>query len=157
MSYKASCRGCPRLPVWSSPKLFVKGEPAGTPLQDNARVIAEQAARVANFRSSRNGRIYIGSPVPSVSSTGTADEASRSSEIPHQRDACVVQRQCRCGERNRELRISATHKWPVFATCHVSDSAVAAAISAGRQLRQEWVIFRRSDKDLATVNCNSVL
>ena len=78
MSYKASCRGCPRLPVWSSPKLFVRGEPAGTPLQDNARVIAEQAARVANFRSSRNSRIYIGSPVPSVSSTGTADEASRS-------------------------------------------------------------------------------
>jgi peptidyl-Asp metalloendopeptidase len=78
MSYKASCRGCPRLPVWSSPKLFVRGEPAGTPLQDNARVIAEQAARVANFRSSRNSRIYIGSLVPSVSSTGTADEASRS-------------------------------------------------------------------------------
>jgi peptidyl-Asp metalloendopeptidase len=24
MSYKASCRGCPRLPVWSSPMLFVR-------------------------------------------------------------------------------------------------------------------------------------
>ena len=29
---------------------MVKGEPAGTPEQDNARVIAEQAARVAAFR-----------------------------------------------------------------------------------------------------------
>lgn len=50
MSYKSSCNGCPRLPVWSSPKVLVKGEPAGTPQLDNARVIAEQAARVAAFR-----------------------------------------------------------------------------------------------------------
>jgi hypothetical protein len=50
MSYKESCGGCPRLPVWSSPKVLVKGEPAGTPELDNARVIAEQAARVAAFR-----------------------------------------------------------------------------------------------------------
>ena len=50
MSYKESCDGCPRLPVWSSPKVLVKGEPAGTPEQDNARVISEQAARVAAFR-----------------------------------------------------------------------------------------------------------
>ena len=50
MSYKDSCGGCPRLPVWSSPKVLVNGEPAGTPEQDNARVIAEQAARVAGFR-----------------------------------------------------------------------------------------------------------
>jgi len=50
MSYKESCGGCPRLPVWSSPKVLVKGEPAGTPDIDNARVIAEQAARVAAFR-----------------------------------------------------------------------------------------------------------
>jgi Metallo-peptidase family M12 len=50
MSYKASCNGCPRLPVWSSPKVVIKGEPAGTPQLDNARVIAEQAARVAAFR-----------------------------------------------------------------------------------------------------------
>ncbi len=41
---------CPRMPVWSSPKVLVKGEPAGTPQQDNARVISEQAARVAAFR-----------------------------------------------------------------------------------------------------------
>jgi hypothetical protein len=50
MSYKDSCAGCPRIPVWSSPLIKVKGEPAGTPDQDNARVIAEQAARVAAFR-----------------------------------------------------------------------------------------------------------
>ena len=50
MSYKASCNGCPRLPVWSSPKVLIKGEPAGTAQLDNARVIAEQAARVAAFR-----------------------------------------------------------------------------------------------------------
>jgi hypothetical protein len=50
MSYKASCGGCPRLPVWSSPKVLIRGEPAGTPDLDNARVISEQAARVAAFR-----------------------------------------------------------------------------------------------------------
>jgi hypothetical protein len=50
MSYKQSCGGCPRLPVWSSPHVQVKGEPAGTTDTDNARVIAEQAARVAGFR-----------------------------------------------------------------------------------------------------------
>jgi peptidyl-Asp metalloendopeptidase len=50
MSYRDSCGGCPRLPVWSSPKVMVNGEPAGSPEQDNARVIAEQAARVAGFK-----------------------------------------------------------------------------------------------------------
>ena len=50
MSYKESCGGCPRLPVWSSPTILVKGEAAGTAELDNARVIAEQAARVAAFR-----------------------------------------------------------------------------------------------------------
>ena len=50
MSYKESCGGCPRLPVWSSPFVKIKGEPAGTPELDNARVISEQAARVAAFR-----------------------------------------------------------------------------------------------------------
>jgi hypothetical protein len=50
MSYRESCDGCPRVPVWSSPKVLIRGEPAGTPQQDNARVIAEQAARVAAFR-----------------------------------------------------------------------------------------------------------
>jgi hypothetical protein len=57
MSYKESCGGCPRLPVWSSPNVFVRGDPAGTPNEDNARVIAEQAARVANFRASRRSRL----------------------------------------------------------------------------------------------------
>ena len=41
---------CPRLPVWSSPTFMIRGEPAGTSQADNARVIAEQAARVAAFR-----------------------------------------------------------------------------------------------------------
>jgi len=50
MSYKESCGGCPRVPVWSSPLVKIKGEPAGTPELDNARVIREQAARVAAFR-----------------------------------------------------------------------------------------------------------
>jgi hypothetical protein len=36
--------------VWSGPKVLVKGEVAGSPDLDNARVIAEQAARVAAFR-----------------------------------------------------------------------------------------------------------
>jgi Metallo-peptidase family M12 len=50
MSYKQSCGGCPRLPIWSSPNVQIKGKPAGTPDIDNARVISEQAARVAAFR-----------------------------------------------------------------------------------------------------------
>ena len=50
MSYKDSCGGCPRLPVWSSPLIQVKGETAGTAELNNARVIAEQAGRVAAFR-----------------------------------------------------------------------------------------------------------
>jgi Metallo-peptidase family M12 len=45
-----SCGGCPRMPVWSGPTVLVNGEPAGTPELNNARVIAEQAARVAAFR-----------------------------------------------------------------------------------------------------------
>ena len=50
MSYKESCGGCRRVPVWSSPKVLFEGAPAGTPDQDNARVIAEEAVRVASFR-----------------------------------------------------------------------------------------------------------
>jgi Metallo-peptidase family M12 len=50
MSYKNSCGGCPRVAVWSSPTVFVKGEPAGSAEHNNARVIAEEAARVAAFR-----------------------------------------------------------------------------------------------------------
>jgi hypothetical protein len=50
MSSAASCGGCPRVPLWSSPKVLVKGEPAGSEELDNARVIAEEARRVAAFR-----------------------------------------------------------------------------------------------------------
>jgi len=50
MSYKESCGGCRRVPIWSSPLVTFEGEPAGTPDQDNARVIAEEAPRVAAFR-----------------------------------------------------------------------------------------------------------
>ena len=50
MSYKESCGGCPRLPVWSSPKVMIEGEIAGTPEQDNARVMLEEAPRVSKFR-----------------------------------------------------------------------------------------------------------
>ena len=50
MSYKESCDGCSRLPVWSGPNVMVNGEPAGSVDLDNARVIREHAARVAGFR-----------------------------------------------------------------------------------------------------------
>ena len=63
MSYKESCGGCPRLPVWSSPRITVNGEPAGSTSENNARVLGEQAERVANFRSSRRGnRAYSAGP-----------------------------------------------------------------------------------------------
>jgi hypothetical protein len=50
MSYKESCDGCPRVPVWSNPAIKIHGERAGDDKANNARVIAEQAARVAAFR-----------------------------------------------------------------------------------------------------------
>ena len=50
MSYRSSCNGCPRLPLWSNPTIRVNGEPAGSVYADNARVLLEQAERVANFR-----------------------------------------------------------------------------------------------------------
>jgi hypothetical protein len=50
MSYKASCDGCPRLPIWSNPRIKYKGDVAGTLDADNARVILEQAERVSKFR-----------------------------------------------------------------------------------------------------------
>ena len=77
MSYKESCGGCPRLPVWSSPNVLVKGEPAGGPNADNVRVIAEQASRVASFRSSRSKRIYISGPAPASSTPPAADQAKK--------------------------------------------------------------------------------
>jgi hypothetical protein len=73
MSYKASCGGCPRLPIWSSPNVYVKGDPAGTLYQDNARVIAEQAARVANFRASRRSLLLSAAPVPDTRQPVAAD------------------------------------------------------------------------------------
>jgi hypothetical protein len=77
MSYKESCGGCVRLPIWSSPNLLVRGERAGGPYADNARVIAEQASRVANFRSSRNKRVYISGRPTDHSTTGAADQSTR--------------------------------------------------------------------------------
>jgi hypothetical protein len=50
MSYEESCDGCPRLPIWSSPLIKVRGTVAGDATADNARVISEGAARVAAFR-----------------------------------------------------------------------------------------------------------
>jgi len=50
MSYEESCDGCLRIPYWSSPRVLYNGEPTGTPTEDNARVILEQAERVSKFR-----------------------------------------------------------------------------------------------------------
>ncbi|MFV0296238.1 MAG: M12 family metallo-peptidase [Hyphomicrobiaceae bacterium] len=50
MSYKKGCDGCLRLPIWSTPAKVVEGAPAGDSMQDNARVIRENAMRVSNFR-----------------------------------------------------------------------------------------------------------
>ncbi len=50
MSYKESCDGCVRRPVWSGPNVKVDGVPAGDADTDNAKVIREGAARVAGFR-----------------------------------------------------------------------------------------------------------
>jgi hypothetical protein len=50
MSYQRGCDGCPRMPFWSNPRVMYQGEPTGTLANDNARVILEQAERVANFR-----------------------------------------------------------------------------------------------------------
>ncbi|HZT47738.1 MAG TPA: M12 family metallo-peptidase [Hyphomicrobiaceae bacterium] len=50
MSYREGCGDCPRIPFWSNPRIMYKGEPTGTAAADNARVILEQAERVAKFR-----------------------------------------------------------------------------------------------------------
>ncbi|KAB2940180.1 MAG: zinc-dependent metalloprotease [Hyphomicrobium sp.] len=50
MSYEESCDGCPRLAVWSNPRIKVRGVAAGDAMADNARAILEGAARVAAFR-----------------------------------------------------------------------------------------------------------
>ena len=63
MSYKESCGGCPRLPIWSSPNVLVRGDRAGSLNEDNARVIAEQAARITYFRASRRSQLLSSAPV----------------------------------------------------------------------------------------------
>ncbi len=50
MSYQEGCGGCPRIPYWSNPRIKYQGEPTGTAASDTARVILEQADRVAKFR-----------------------------------------------------------------------------------------------------------
>lgn len=50
MSYKESCDGCPRLPIWSNPEVRVRGVAAGDELSDNARVIRLQARKVSQYR-----------------------------------------------------------------------------------------------------------
>jgi hypothetical protein len=50
MSYHEACEGCPRIPFWSNPRVRYQGEPTGTEMEDNARVILEQAERVSKFR-----------------------------------------------------------------------------------------------------------
>jgi metallopeptidase family M12-like protein len=74
MSYKASCNGCPRLPIWSNPNVFVKGDRAGSLNEDNARVIAEQAARLTYFRASRRNQLLSSAPVPDTGNAGAADQ-----------------------------------------------------------------------------------
>ena len=63
MSVRESCGGCPRVPVWSSPMVLVNGERAGTAELDNARVIAEQAARVSQHGAARIAKL-VGDPRP---------------------------------------------------------------------------------------------
>jgi len=75
MSYKESCGGCPRLPIWSSPTLFVRGDRAGSLNEDNARVIAEQAARITYFRASRRNQLLSSAPAPDKSQAGSADQS----------------------------------------------------------------------------------
>jgi hypothetical protein len=50
MSYNDACGGCPRIPYWSNPRVTYKGQPTGTPSNDAARVILQEAERVAKFR-----------------------------------------------------------------------------------------------------------
>ena len=50
MSYNDACGGCPRIPYWSNPRVTYKGQPTGTPSNDAARVILQEADRVSKFR-----------------------------------------------------------------------------------------------------------
>ena len=49
---------------------MVRGERAGSAVEDNARVIAEQAARVANFRATRSKQLLSAGPLPPAPHTG---------------------------------------------------------------------------------------
>lgn len=49
MSYPESCNDCPRLPIWSNPRVFINGESAGNDMSDNAEVIEERAQIVSKF------------------------------------------------------------------------------------------------------------
>jgi hypothetical protein len=75
MSYKESCGGCPRMPIWSSPNLTIRGDLAGTANEDNARVIAEHAARITYFRASRRSQLLSSAPVPDSSQARAADQS----------------------------------------------------------------------------------
>jgi Metallo-peptidase family M12 len=56
MSYKESCGGCPRLPVWSNPDVRINDEAVGDEtLRDNAKVIRERASLVARFGDDHPG------------------------------------------------------------------------------------------------------
>jgi len=59
MSSRSSCGGCERVPVWSNPELLVRGERAGDADSNNARVLLDQARRVAAFRGP-------GTPIPAL-------------------------------------------------------------------------------------------
>lgn len=50
MAYRESCNDCPRVPVWSNTVARIGGEHTGDDETNNARVIVEQARRVASFR-----------------------------------------------------------------------------------------------------------
>jgi len=50
MSYNEACGGCPRIPYWSNPRIMYKGQPTGTPSNDAARVILQEAERISKFR-----------------------------------------------------------------------------------------------------------
>src|SRR5262249_22730671 len=57
MSYKESCGGCPRVPVWSSPTVLVRGEPASQTELHNASVIREHARHAQSRERARLPRV----------------------------------------------------------------------------------------------------
>jgi Metallo-peptidase family M12 len=62
MSYKESCGGCPRLPVWSTPDVQINGLPVGDEtLHDNAKVIRARASIVARFGYVPSAALGVGS------------------------------------------------------------------------------------------------